>query len=144
MKLSFHLPLLALLITGTVALAHTGVKNPDVKARMHLMKQIADATKVIGQMAKGAVPFDAERANAAARTLAKHSARVPALFETPADDPTSEARPAIWETFDEFIRLSEDMGRAAQSANIGSQEDAAAALKSLGQTCSACHELYRD
>ena len=38
---------------GTVALAHSGVKNEALMKRMALMTSIAERMKVVGTMAKG-------------------------------------------------------------------------------------------
>ena len=105
--------LTATVIAATAATAHEGVKDPAVMARMHAMSEIGDATKVLGQMAKGAAPFDATAAQSAADAIAREAARIPALFETRADDPKSEALPAIWERFEDFSALALDLERAA-------------------------------
>ncbi|NND21494.1 MAG: hypothetical protein HKO14_05350, partial [Silicimonas sp.] len=46
-----------LLLVASAALAHQGVKNPAVKARMDVMSAIGDNTKLLGRMAKGEVAF---------------------------------------------------------------------------------------
>ena len=40
-------------------LAHQGVQNPAVMARMMLMEKIGNETKTLVQMARGQTPFDA-------------------------------------------------------------------------------------
>ena len=45
------------------ALAHQGVQNPAVLARMTVMSAIAEDTKILGSMAKGDTAFAAEPAN---------------------------------------------------------------------------------
>ena len=47
------------LAATSAALAHTGVKNAQVMARMEAMEQIAAATKTLSEMAKRQIPFDA-------------------------------------------------------------------------------------
>jgi cytochrome c556 len=54
--------LIATFIMATAVLAHTGVKDPKVKARMDGMKLLGAQTKILDQMAKGVMPFDPERA----------------------------------------------------------------------------------
>lgn len=58
---------------------------------------------------KGAIAFDPVVARAAAEEIATHAARIPALFETPATDPKSEAHPAIWQDFDDFAAKARDL-----------------------------------
>ena len=47
----------------TPAFAHEGVKNPAVKTRMILLKEVKTSFGQIGQMPKGAVAFDAQDAS---------------------------------------------------------------------------------
>ncbi|MEM9426633.1 MAG: cytochrome c [Pseudomonadota bacterium] len=127
-------------------MAHEGVENPAVMERMHGMKQIAAHLKVIGDMAKGEAAFEAEAARNAASGIAKHAAAAPALFEAREDDPKSEAKPAIWENFEDFTRLSLELEVIATdlSATISTPEDLRPALQQLGQNCKACHTDYRE
>ncbi len=138
-------PVAIMLLAAGAAFAHQGVKDPQVMARMDAMARIGAATKVLGEMAKGASPFDAEKAQAAARRIAEEAAQVPALFQPPATDPKSEALPAIWEQFDTFAELTRDMQEAALGATgIAEPDDLRPALRSLGATCTACHEDFRE
>lgn len=135
----------ALAMIAAAALAHEGVKDPQVKARMDAMEEIAAATKVLGQMARGATAFDAEEAHGAAASIAARAAEVPALFEAQADDPTSEALPAIWQNFGDFTAKAGAMEQAARAATaISSPADLGPALSALGTTCKDCHGPYRE
>ena len=58
-----------ILLTATAALAHQGVKNKAVMARMNAMSEIAKNTKTLGEMAKGATTFDAEAAREQTQSL---------------------------------------------------------------------------
>ncbi len=134
-----------LVAIGTAALAHSGVKDKNVKARMDVMKAIGAQTKVLGSMAKGKTAFDAAAANAAVDQIAKHSAQVPALFETQASDPKSEASPAIWGDWSDFTALANNSTNTAMglAGTISTKADLGPALKKLGATCKACHSKYR-
>lgn len=136
---------LSAVLAASVAIAHTGVKNEAVKARMHGMDQISAATKVIGLMARGQSNFDADKLATQAAMLEAEATRIPTLFEAQEDDPKSEALPAIWENWDDFTLKSQEMGAAAATlATITSSDDLSAAFRALGQTCSACHKAYRE
>ena len=133
--------LVALMTAGT-ALAHEGVKNPAVQARMHGMKQIGAATKVLGEMAKGAQSFDAAAAKTAMNQIRDEAARIEDLFEAQEDDPKSEALPGIWSDFPDFKAKSQAL-LDATSGEVGSLEDVQAVVPKIGATCSACHKDYR-
>ncbi|MCE8539566.1 cytochrome c [Ruegeria pomeroyi] len=139
------IPLFVALFAASAALAHSGVSNPAVKARMHAMMQIADNTKILGAMAKGEAPFDADEARAAAAAIAAHAASVPTLFMAEEHDPKSEALPAIWQDFDTFGQRSEALTLAAAEAagTIETEADLKPALARIGGTCKSCHQDFR-
>lgn len=137
---------LSLAVCATALLAHEGVKNPAVMARMHGMKEIGAATSVLGRMAKGQMAFEASAAQDAARAIARHSAESIALFEPLETDPKSEARPAIWEDFADFTDKARALETLAEdlAGTLFVREDVQGAMRSLGAACSACHKAYRD
>lgn len=140
-------PVAALLIgAASLAIAHTGVEDKDVMARMEGMKAMGDATKTLGQMVKGAAPFDAQAARAAAARIAEEAARTPALFESAATDPQSEALPAIWDNWTDFTGKSDALEGVASglATDIDSIDALRAGLGEIGQACKACHSEYRE
>lgn len=133
-------------VLATAALAHEGVKNPAVMARMDGMSKIADNMKVIGNMAKGTETFDAEVLQQALTSIATKASEVPVLFEANEDDPKSEARPAIWTNFDDFKLKAVELEMLATdlSSSIKTQEHLPPALQLLGENCKSCHGPYRE
>lgn len=135
----------ALLALATGVVAHEGVKNETVLARMEAMKSVSENLKVMGRMAKGTAPFDAEAAQVAATRIASLADETPALFEPEENDPNSEARAVIWDEFDRFADHAEDMREAALDAReVEDIDDLRDAMMALGATCRDCHERYRD
>lgn len=132
-------------LSAVSAVAHTGVQNPAVLARMDGMKSIGDAMKVLGLMAKGSTDFDATAAQEAAAAIARHAAKTPALFETREQDPKSEALDSIWQNFADFTDKSGALETAAKAArkDLTSAEALIPAVTRIGATCKSCHELYR-
>ncbi|WP_299922877.1 cytochrome c [uncultured Pelagimonas sp.] len=128
---------------GTAALAHGGVKNQAVMERMTLMTDIKEAMAVLGNMAKGKTPHDAAQAEKARNALAKHAAQIPELFETPASDPKSEARPDIWLDWPDFMAKAGAMEEAAKALDPTNLEALRAGMGALGGSCSGCHKPYR-
>lgn len=146
MKHAYRAFALALGLAATAALAHSGVQNPAVKARMDAMSAIADNTKTLGEMAKGARPFDVAAARDAAAAIAEHAARVPELFKAEADDPKSEAKDAIWTEFTEFESKSNALVEVAANAadTIASLDTLRTAMSELGGACRDCHKAFRE
>lgn len=142
----FGLSALALCLAASIGLTHSGVQNPAVMARMDGMSEIGAAMKVIGEMAKGARDFDAGAAQRAAKAIAAQSKATPDLFRAPEDDPKSEARPVIWENFDDFTKLAITLETVANEVaqSITAEGDLPEALQRLGDACKACHKTYRE
>ena len=135
-----------LITASSIVFAHSGVKDKNVKERMMLMKEMANNTKTIGQMLKGKTPFDADEAKLALERLSSLSLETPKVFKINASDPKSEARPAIWDEFDEFTRLSKDLAETSLvlAGSIDSIDDLRPALKGVSSGCKACHRQYRE
>lgn len=136
------LPIAAALV-ATAALAHQGVQNPAVKARMNLMVEVKEATATIGGMVKGAIPFDADRAAQARADLIDHARQIPAAFQARETDPASEARPEIWTDWDGFTQAAEEMEQAATAIDTSDHATLQDGLRKLGASCSGCHKPYR-
>jgi cytochrome c556 len=134
------------LAISSVAFAHSGVKDKNVKERMMVMKAMADNTKIIGQMLKRKTQFDANEAKLALERLSSLSLKTPKVFTVNATDPKSEAKPAIWDEFDEFTKLSLDLAETSTAlvSSIEIIEDLRPALKSISSGCKSCHSKYRE
>ena len=137
------LPLAIVLGLATAAVAHDGVSDPTVKARMMLMEEIRLNMGAIGGMAKGKIPFDATQAERAKAKLSAAAAGIPAAFEVQAEDPKSEALPAIWSNWDDFTAKSVAMETAVSGLDTSSLENLRAGLGPIGRSCGGCHKSYR-
>ena len=137
---------LIFLVISSVAFAHSGVKDQNVKERMMVMKAMADNTKVIGQMLKRKTQFDANEAKSALERLSSLSLKTPKVFTVKATDPKSEAKPAIWDEFDEFTKLSLELAETSivLANSIENIEDLRPALKRISSGCKSCHSKYRE
>ena len=142
----FKIFIVIAITASSIAFAHSGVKDKNVKERMMLMKEMANNTKTIGQMLKGKTPFDADEAKLALERLSSLSLETPKVFKINASDPKSEARPAIWDEFDEFTRLSKDLAETSLvlAGSVDSIDDLRPALKGVSSGCKACHRKYRE
>ena len=137
---------LIFLVISSVAFAHSGVKDQNVKERMMVMKAMADNTKVIGQMLKRKTQFNANEAKSALERLSSLSLKTPKVFTVNATDPKSEAKPAIWDEFDEFTKLSLELAETSivLANSIEIIDDLRPALKRISSGCKSCHSKYRE
>lgn len=136
--------LIAAIGFASAALAHKGVKDPNVKAWMHSMGLAGQSSKALGNMVKGKATYDAAAALAAKDTLIEVSGSLAILFETKSADPVSEALPAIWDNYDDFTAKAEAMQAAATALDVSSVEAIGLGLRDLAQTCRGCHRAYRE
>ncbi len=143
---SFKLIILISLTISSVAFAHSGVKDKNVKERMMVMKEMAGNTKIIGQMLKGKTSFDSNQVKLALERLSALSLETPKVFTINATDPKSEAMPNIWDEFDEFTKLSKDLAETSivLANSVENPEDLRPALKRISSGCKACHSRYRE
>ena len=142
----FKLFVAVFITASSVVFAHSGVKDKNVKERMMLMKEMANNTKIIGQMLKGKTSFDANEAKLALERLSSLSLETPEVFKINATDPKSEAKSNIWDEFDEFTKLSQDLAEATEvlAGSVSTINDLRPALKRVSSGCKACHSKYRE
>ena len=139
--------LFLLIGTTAIAFAHSGATG-IVKQRMDMMGMIGDSMKIIGSMIKGQVSFDANSAKEAAMTIVGHAEEIPELFPEGTTDKPSEALPAIWENWDEFVKITEQMKADAQiladaAAMASEASEIRAQFGAVGKSCGSCHEQFR-
>ena len=146
MSLTLKISLMVIIFSSTLLLAHTGVKNEDVMKRMNLMKAMAENSKIIGQMLKKKIPFDLEQAKNSLVEISNLSKSTPLVFEKMAMDPKSESKIIIWEEFDNFRDLSNNLADNTLSAaeNLFGFEDLKPALMTTASGCKECHTRYRE
>ena len=145
-SLTLKISLMVIISSSTLLLAHTGVKNEDVMKRMNLMKAMAENSKIIGQMLKKKIPFDLEQAKNSLIEISNLSKSTPSVFEKMAMDPKSESKIIIWEEFDNFRDLSNNLADNTLSAaeNLFGFEDLKPALMTTASGCKECHTRYRE
>ena len=133
-------------LISSIAFAHSGVKDKNVKERMMLMKAMADNTKLIGQMLKKQTPFELNEVKRALEQLSSLSLQTPKVFEVNATDPKSEAKQNIWDEFDEFTRLSNELAKNTSELAILVEDidDLRPTLMKVSEGCKACHSKYRE
>src|SRR6185312_7376897 len=115
--------IVAFVLLGMGGFATVAISAEDlaaaVKERRHLMKEVvAPAAKLGGQMVKGVKPFDAAAAAKAMNEINDVPDKYVKLFpkgtehggiadsKIPDKDDQSEAKPEIWENFDDFKKIA--------------------------------------
>ena len=134
--------IVAMVLSGAAIHAHS-VENPVVQKRMDLMKEIKSAIGVLGGMAKGTIAFDVVAATAAQTTLIEQSELVATTFEANETDPKSEALPSIWENWDTFVEMADDLTFAAEGLDVTSLDGIRGGLGNIGASCGAFHKKFR-
>jgi cytochrome c556 len=135
---------LVLLVSGSTSLAHEGATG-IVKQRMDEMEKIGRTVKRINDRLKSKrglaeIARDAEEIRAAA-------ARVPSLFPPGSRDGHSEATPAVWQRWQEFVAAASTLEREAEklavSARSGPDTAIAEQFRATTRACSGCHDVFR-
>lgn len=150
--MSFRTTTIALATALAAAAAPAIAQDFDrvVKARQGQFSLNAIHIGTLGAMAKGDIPYDADKAQTAADNLVAIS-RIDQAFLWPegSDDGSIEgtrALPVIWENTDDFLSKWQDFGAAAvemQKVAANGRAALGPALGGLGDSCKACHEEYR-
>ena len=137
-------PLVIMLTLGaTILWAQSGIKDPIVVKRMKLMYSMADNTKVLGQMIRKQIPFDAELAMEALTAIGDLSQATPAAFEINISDPKTGAKQIIWDEFKDFSELANQLADIAATSSISTYDDLRPVLMQTARSCKACHSKYR-
>ena len=137
-------PLVIMLTLGaTILWAQSGIKDPIVVKRMKLMYSMADNTKVLGQMIRKQIPFDAELAMEALTAIGDLSQATPAAFEINISGPKTGAKQIIWDEFKDFSELANQLADSAATSSISTYDDLRPVLMQTARSCKACHSKYR-
>jgi cytochrome c556 len=142
---------------GVVALAGTAIGGSHadkaveaaMKARDAQMDLYAFNLGLLGDMAKGAVAYDADAAQAAASNLAALTALDQSrLWPEGSDEMSVETRAKveIWDNMDDFMAKGDDLMKAAAAmadAAGNGVEAIQAQIGAVGGACGACHKAYR-
>jgi len=132
------------LALATTAFAHSGVRNHAVMMRMEAMLSSKKAIDRLVSMVKGQTAFDAASAGVAQQALMTQMKATPDLFREKQTDPKSEARPLIWDNWQDFERKSNSAYLATAALDTQSLEALRSTLLNLGISCLDCHQVYRE
>lgn len=145
---------LALTICGAsfVAMAADGPHDKAIKARQAMFQVYGFSISILGDMAKGDTPYDADVASeAAANLVAAANLGQSQMWPQGSDNETegnatNRALPAIWENFPDIIEKANTLkeSSAAVAAVAGDGLGALqGVMNDLGASCKGCHDDYR-
>ena len=134
----------ALVLTSTAVLAHADSDLSD--QREDVMKSYEKYLKSIGKMFRGQTDYDAAVVKAGAEQMQAHSGRyLLDLFPEGSGGDGTHAKPLIWEQWDDFSGLVNDLQKSSASlaANADTLESASPYYKDVMSSCKGCHKTYK-
>lgn len=113
-----------------------------VAARVEGMKAMEGATKALGALRLGLLPFTPELVRRAAATLVEETAQARRLYAAPV---LGGALPLVWEDPEGWARALQAMAAAAEGLARAAEDREAAlrAAEAVGAACSDCHGRFR-
>ncbi|TDT72706.1 cytochrome c556 [Litoreibacter halocynthiae] len=104
---------------GVAAFAHNGATG-IVKERMDGMSAMGKAVKVLTPMMRGKTSYDADQVRASADVMIMHSGeQMTRLFPEGTGAKPSSALPTVWEDWDGFAELAENLKSYAEGMKLG-------------------------
>ena len=127
------------MLSGSILFA----ENSGYVERSKLMQNIRLEFSVLARMSREKIEFDESLATSARINLLRFAASTPAIFEDDDLPINSEALPAIWENWDDFVSKSEDLEFALEGVDTSTLIDLRTSLGNVGAACGSCHQKYR-
>ena len=127
------------MLSGSILFA----ENSGYVERSKLMQNIRLEFSVLARMSREKIEFDESLATSARLNLLRFVASTPAIFEDDDLPINSEALPAIWENWDDFLSKSEDLEFALEGVDTSTLVDLRGSLGNVGAACGSCHQKYR-
>ena len=127
------------MLSGSILFA----ENSGYVERSKLMQNIRLEFSVLARMSREKIEFDESLATSARLNLLRFAASTPAIFEDDDLPINSEALPAIWENWDDFVSKSEDLEFALEGVDTSTLIDLRTSLGNVGAACGSCHQKYR-
>ena len=122
----------------------------QLKARQGQFRILAINLGIIGDMAKGEAPYDAEAAQASADSIVAVSminqGPLWPAGSSEMDIDGTRAKAEMWDNLDDVMSKWQALGTQAanlQQVAATGQEALGPALGTLGGTCKSCHDEYR-
>ena len=138
-RINYLLIGVSFMLSGSILFA----ENSGYVERSKLMQNIRLEFSVLARMSREKIEFDESLATSSRLNLLRFAASTPAIFEDDDLPINSEALPAIWENWDDFVSKSEDLEFALEGVDTSTLIDLRASLGNVGAACGSCHQKYR-
>ena len=146
-KLSSALVVLVALGLGLTIVHAQEDETPEIDYRQKLMKGHGAAMGSIGDYLKYKLTYGSNHVATHAKNISEYAKLIPDAFEKKITDGKTDAKPEVWDNWDDFVAK-------ANALNVAATELAAAAaggdmrammpnVKALGEACRGCHNEYR-
>lgn len=133
----------AVLSTSLAALA---ADDPFIKYRQKLMGANGANIGAIADILKFSLPYQ-DNIEVHANQLSKLASLIPSAFEKDVSEGLTDAKPEIWQDWDQFKAYADDLAEAsdklAEIAAAGDMPAVGAQVKEVGNACKQCHEDFR-
>ncbi len=135
-----------------VAVAEDGPHDKAIKARQSMFQLYSYSMGILGGMAKGKIEYNADIAAEMASNLDAAANLGQSTFwpagsdNSNAENATTRALPALWETYPAVVEKGDDLktATAALAANAGNGLDALkSSMGDVGKSCKGCHDKFR-
>lgn len=132
----------AIALTSATSRADDDLPEGPIQDRHELMERIGTHSRQIGAAMKQG---DREAVADAAQQIEVAAASLIDLFPEGSTHRNSRALAAIWQNWDDFERLVEDVSERARDVAFAAREDGELtyAVRQLFEVCKTCHEAYR-
>jgi cytochrome c556 len=134
--------LAAIAIVGTLLPISGHADDQDVRDyRSHIMKTLGEQFAALNQIAKGKAP--AADVAVQAEVLSITAGVAKGAFTPKVTG--GEAKPEVWEKWDDFSKRMDEMVAAAQDVAKAAKQGGVAAVtpKLSSLSCKGCHDVYR-
>lgn len=126
--------------------AATAQEDPNITYRQKVMGSLGANIGAVSDVLKFSLPLAANIESHAAQ-MKRASALIPSAFEAEVAEGLTDAKPNIWQEWEEFEEYAADLEEAtAALEEVAAGGDAAAIgaqLKKVGDACKQCHEEFR-
>lgn len=138
---------LCVLGSGLALLEAQGNEDSRIDYRQKLMSAHGASMGAIGDILKFKLDYGAKHIAVHAKNIHEYATLIPDAFETEVTAGATDAKPEIWQNWDDFTAkakaLQTEAGKLAQVAASGDMAAIMPQVKATGDACGGCHDVYR-